>query len=79
MSDHPNRAERRGHFDDDEHLEPSGIIYSKDPWDERRFDPFALRRGGRMTSWEAAAPFLLILGGAALLALAIFLVKAIAG
>lgn len=39
------------------------MTYSKDPWDERRFSPFASFRRGRTTSWEAAAPFLLILGG----------------
>lgn len=79
MSDFPNRAERRGHDEPEERLEPAPYVYSRDPWDERRFNRFTPWRRGDISGWEAAAPFLLILGAAALLALAVFLVKAIAG
>lgn len=69
MSDPLNRGERRGHGEPESERElgPSRLIYSKDPWDERRFSPFDSLRRGRTTSWEAAAPYLLILGGMALL------------
>ena len=82
MSEHPNRAERRGHGEPEEGYEPAPFIYSKDPWDERRFSrfyPFAKRRAAGQTSgWEAAAPFLVIAGALAVFVLAVWLVQAIA-
>lgn len=86
MSEHPNRAERRGHSEPEEELfEPAPIIYSKDPWDARRYSrfyPFAGARSGRpgqTSAWEAAAPFLLIGGALALLLMAIWFIQVIAG
>jgi hypothetical protein len=65
-------------------MTPEPFVYSKDPWDERRFsrfNPFARSRGGRAgtSAWEAAAPFLLIVGALAILALAVWLIQALAG
>jgi hypothetical protein len=82
MSERPNRAERRGHSKPEEGFEPAPFIYSKDPWDERRFNrfnPFARSGHGQTSAWEAVAPFLLIAGALALLVLAVWLVRAIAG
>lgn len=82
MSERPNRAERRGHGEPEEGFEPAPFIYSKDPWDERRFtrfNPFARSGHSQTGAWEAAAPFLLIAGALALLVLAVWIVRAIAG
>jgi hypothetical protein len=75
MSDHPNRAERRGHSFPEEPFGPAPFIYTRDPWDERRFSRFARWRSPRTSGWEAAAPFLLIAGRAGLLALTVWLVN----
>lgn len=81
MNDPANRAERRGHRELDEGAGPPPFVYSRDPWDERRFNRFnPLFHWKRVTTsgWEAAAPFLLIAGGLAALALAISVVNALA-
>lgn len=60
MDQYPNREERRGHSEPQEWLDPQPLIYSKDPWDVRRFRPFRRRRGAEMSGWEAASPFIFI-------------------
>jgi hypothetical protein len=79
VNERPNRAERRGHDSEPENLEPSTFVYSRDPWDERRFNKLAPRRFTPTTSWEAAAPFLLILGLLVFFVLVVLLVHAFAG